>query len=613
MATAGLPSSPVSGEYCFPEEGLATGRARLLVVVPPFASPDRPSIGGHIIARVASDNGFAAEILYANLSFAALLGLRDYTRLCHAPTGHLIGERIFARAAYGDSAPAQLEEEAAGCLRGLVSDPALDLARLQNLAESWADFYAERLAQTPAQIIGFTTTFEQTLASVALIERVRRLAPLKRLIVGGANVDGAMAEGVGRLSSEIDHIFSGESEESFADFLKGIDQGIAMPRIIAGSANRALDALPAPDYASYRTQLEQTVSAERIERGLRPEDLWIPYESSRGCWWGAKHHCTFCGLNALGMGYREKKPAKVLGEITELASRNPGSRIMMVDNIMPFTYFSTLIPELARRPRGLSIFYEQKANLSLGRMRLLAEAGVSRIQPGIESLDTAVLKLMRKGSNLRTNLDCLRYARTMKVDVAWNLIVDFPYEEDSSYEAMAELIPRIFHLQPPSGLSQLSIDRFSPYFDESEAFGISNVRPIPAYAAVHPGIEDVSDVAYHFYGDYPSTFRRRPELIDSLRRSVEEWELLWKDPDTVPLLEIFELSEDRYLVCDTRPGAAAEAELVGREAARLCLTGSGSEEARQWALERGHVWPSDGRLLPLAVADEACMRQFVDV
>lgn len=610
MATASLASSPAAEELSFPEEGLSIASARLIVVVPPFASPDRPSIGGHIIAQVATDCGFPAEILYANLSFAALLGVRDYARLCHTPTGHLIGERIFSRAAYGEAASVELDEAADECLREAVADSALDLAALQRLAEGWTDRYAARLAATPAQIIGFTTTFEQTLASLALIERVKRLAPAKRLVMGGANVDGAMAEGVGRLSTAIDHIFAGESEACFANFLGGVDRGMPMPRIIVGAANNALDALPAPNYAAYKIQFAQTVSADRVAHGVRSDELWLPYESSRGCWWGAKHHCTFCGLNALGMGYREKKPAKVLREITELAGLHPGARIMMVDNIMPYTYFSTLIPELARAPRGLRIFYEQKANLSFGRMKLLADAGVTRIQPGIESLDTAVLKLMNKGSTLRTNLDCLRYARAMKVDVVWNLIVDFPQEEDSSYEAMAALVPRIVHLQPPSGLSRLSIDRFSPYFDRSEAFGVCNLRPIPAYAAAHPGLGDTSDIAYHFQGDYPSTLRRRPDLVESLGRAVAAWEEAWKDPASIPLLEVFQLSPDRFLVCDTRPGAAVDAELVGREAARFCLAGIGSGEAETWALERGHVWPVDGHLLPLAVADEECMRQF---
>mgnify|MGYP001376590225 CR=1 FL=1 len=43
------------------------------------------------------------------------------------------------------------------------------------------------------------------------------------------------------------------------------------------------------------------------------------------------------------------------------------------------------------------MFYEIKANLKPKEVKALSEAGVCWIQPGIENLDTRVLKLMKKG------------------------------------------------------------------------------------------------------------------------------------------------------------------------------------------------------------------------
>jgi ribosomal peptide maturation radical SAM protein 1 len=585
-------------------------RARLLVVVPPFANPDSPSIGAHIISRVAVDCGFAAEVVYANLSFAAELGVREYSRLCSVSTSTLFGERMFSPAFYGEAASSELHEEAARHLQTIFRNEAATLAALQARATAWADRYAAQLAATSAEIIGFTSTFEQTLACLALIERIKRLSPEKTLILGGANVEGAMADTVATLSDCLDHVFSGESEKSFATFLEAYARGEPSPRIVRGSVNRALDELPAPDYSSYIHQLGRTVSADCLEDGLGPDELWLPYESSRGCWWGAKHHCTFCGLNALGIGYREKSPGKVLQEITGLARRHGGS-IMMVDNIMPYSYFTTLIPELARRDDGLHIFYEQKANISFERMRLLARAGVSRIQPGIEALDTSLLKLMRKGSTVRTNLECLRFGRIFGISMAWNLLVDFPNDEDAAYEATAALIPLLFHLEPPSAASPLSIERFSPYFDQSDEFGVKNVRPVPAYAAAFPTLEDASGLAYHFQADYPSTMRRRPDLIAGIDQSVEAWKAAWADAKTIPILEVFEASRERYLICDTRPGSKTRAEFITPARARICLTGAGEGDDAEWAVARGYVWRADGQLLPLALANHDCMLSFI--
>ncbi|HEX8654815.1 MAG TPA: RiPP maturation radical SAM C-methyltransferase [Allosphingosinicella sp.] len=606
-------SSGPAGGLWFPEIGLQGDRARVLVVVPPFASPDCPSIGAHIIARVAAERGFVAEVVYANLSFAARIGVRDYSRLCGMTLAHLLGERIFSPALYGDKASAELDEEAEAYFRDAVRDSPQDFAALQALACEWADYFAGKLAETPAEIIGFSSTFEQTLSSLSLIERIKRSAPYKTLIIGGANVDGAMANAVAELSTSVDHVFSGESECSFGRFLDRHERKQDSPRIIVGTPNVRLNEIPAPDYSAFVRQLGQTVAADRIDGGLAPDEIWFPYESSRGCWWGAKHHCTFCGLNALGMGYREKDSGKVLDEILCLAHRHGGGGIMMVDNIMPFSYFSTLLPELARRGDGPQIFYEQKANLSFARMRLLKQAGVTRIQPGIESLDTSVLKLMRKGSTLRINLECLRYARVMRITLAWNLLVDFPHENDQAYEAMAALIPLLGHLEPPSAATPLSIERFSPYFDERDAFGIENVRPFASYAAAFPGLADTSAIAYHFQADYPSTLRRRPDLIKGIAAQVESWRRAWLDPETVPMLEVVHLSEGRYLICDTRPCAKVHAEILDRDQACFCLTGKGSAAHEQWALDRNFAWAADGEVLPLAVTSEASLLEFLPV
>src|SRR4051812_27796267 len=69
--------------------------ADVVLVVPPFASPDRPSLGPHVLANVAAAAGFRPCVLYANLAFARVIGPRLYRLLCHTPTEELVGERLF--------------------------------------------------------------------------------------------------------------------------------------------------------------------------------------------------------------------------------------------------------------------------------------------------------------------------------------------------------------------------------------------------------------------------------------------------------------------------------------------------------------------------------------
>lgn len=585
--------------------------ADILVVVPPFASPDRPALGPHVIAARAERAGYRARVLYANLSFANKIGVRRYQKLCGTPTGLLVGERIFARAMFGAKAHGHMEPEVERAIAAATAPAIVTLEWLQRTAAQWSNDFAVELAAMPAAIIGFSTVFEQTLAALSIAKRTKRAAPDKILLLGGANVDGIMSEGIQPLADSIDHIFSGESDVSFVDFLNDLRGSKPGPgKIIRGEPLDVLDDSPMPDYDDYFAQLACTVACDVHPDGLRPEEIWLPYETSRGCWWGAKQHCTFCGLNANGMQHRQKSAEKAFTELNDLVARHKATRIMMVDNIMPHSYFSTLLPQLAKAENKVGIFYEQKANLSFQKMKLLKSAGVERIQPGIESLATSVLKLMRKGSTLKINIDCLRFARALGIEAAWNLLTDFPGDEDTAYEVTADLIPLLQHLQPPVGVGQLSIERFSPYFDKKDDFKITNVRPIPAYGLAFPTIERADDIAYHFIGDYDSSLRRRPDLARRLGEGVETWKAAWAPDLAMPVLCVLDLASDRYLMVDTRGCAQADAEILNEATMSVYLSGVGEHAVLGRALDRGYLHDDHGLLLPLATATEHLLERF---
>src|SRR5207249_717113 len=145
----------------------------------------------------------------------------------------------------------------------------------------------------------------------------------------------------------------------------------------------------------------------------------------------------------------------------------------MSDNIMPHSYFRTVLPQLALIQPKAEIFYEQKANLTLQKVRALARAGITRIQPGIEALSTALLRRMDKGITARQNVALLRYCRSLGVTCHWQLLYDLPGDSIGEYEETFDLIQLVTHLPPPGGMSRLAIDRFSPYFADPSRFDIS--------------------------------------------------------------------------------------------------------------------------------------------
>lgn len=573
--------------------------ADLVLVVPPFASPDWPSLGVHILARLAEGLGLTASVVYANLSFARIVGPRLYRALCATRTGDLVGERLFRRAC---AHTAGLPGAQPRCWPEFAGGNPPDFGAVQDLAAEWAEAMGAALATVRARHVGFSTTFEQTLPSLALIEALKRHAPSKVVLLGGANTDGEMGPALREAHPIIDHVFVGEAESSFLAFAsRGIIGGEPMPAVMQGSNNDRLDDLAPPDFSAFFAQFDATVRTGACPDGLDGSELRIPYETSRGCWWGAKHHCTFCGLNANGMTHRIKSPDKVFEEVHALSEHHGVDSIIMVDNIMPHSYFSTLLPRLQATEKRLRIFYEQKANISREKMALMKGAGVGSIQPGIESLSTSLLARMRKGSSAQTNIDCMRYARACGVDIVWNVLVDFPGDLEQDYVELAAIVPYVHHLAPPTGVSAISIDRFSPYHTDPAAFGVSGLRPLDVYRELFPE-GDLDRISYHFEGDYDSAARRSPGLVAAVETAVEGWRRLWAEEPS-PIFGLFELDAGRHLLVDTRPCARDDAALLDDAGARLVLRGARelTPEVSD-ALDRNRLAPIDGRYGALCCA-----------
>ncbi|MBW1879692.1 MAG: RiPP maturation radical SAM C-methyltransferase, partial [Deltaproteobacteria bacterium] len=406
----------------------------------------------------------------------------------------------------------------------------------------------------------------------------------------------------------VDHVFSGESEETFVRFLRNLrERGPPSPPILHGTPCRDMDALPTPRFREYFDQVHRVLPA------MGDTPLWVSYETSRGCWWGQKSHCTFCGLNGVGMGFREKSADRVVAELTEILAESPSRRICMTDNIMPWRYHETLIPRFPEEVGDVHIFYEQKANLTLAQVKGLWDAGSRTIQPGIEALDSDLLRLMRKGVQARQNIALLRYARSLGMAIKWNLLWGFPGDHADSYHRTLDLLPKVRHLCPPNALTHLAMDRFSPYFDDPEAFGITELEPLECYAEVFPAETDLGRLAYHFRATYPSGSDAAQPLMAALNREVWRWREAWAgDPHKRPVLGVTEAGPGRYVLVDTRGldkpptlylnEAQARAVLVGGPMARVV--------AADWAIRNDYAADLDGWCVPLAVASYPLLKSF---
>jgi ribosomal peptide maturation radical SAM protein 1 len=522
----------------------------VVLITMPFMEIHRPSIQLGLLKALTAGFGFPVRTLHANLDFAARIGMEYYNLLCEH-RGPMVGDWLFSIEAFPDTSPdphAHMIDDLADRLSHLGMSPEEIREKLLRTRSIDVPAYLDALVEDfPCEgitVVGFTSTFQQNAASFALARRLKQRHPHIVTVFGGANFDSEMGPELVRTIDCIDIAVIGEGDETFPHLLSALAAGTdldAVPglaRRLDGqvkvtaprSATIRLDDLPTPDYDEYFQHAEDLGVLSRV--GHR--NVWIPIETARGCWWGAKHHCTFCGLNRTAMSFRSKSPERVLGELASQAKRYRSFRFEAVDNIMDTAYLTKLFPVLVENEMGYEMFYEVKASLRREQLKLMAQAGVTHIQPGIESLSSNVLRLMRKGTRAIQNVNLLRWAQYYNIHVDWNLLWGFPGETERDYTEQAMAIPYLLHLRPPSSANRIWLERFSPLFSELDMFPLRRRTPERSYQYVYPSNINLERVAYFF--DYELDGGLPDGVYEEVRRAVADWSGAWR-ADKPPVLK----------------------------------------------------------------------------
>ncbi len=552
----------------------------IFLVSMPYAAVERPSIALGLLAAELRGAGIAVETSYACLDFAARVGLRAYDAVLNSHTALFIGEWTFAAAAFPERAAVDEEYLAAAAERVLESrviDDDVDarelLLSLREEAARFAAELADAIVAGRPRIVGCSSTFQQHTASLALLRAVRERDPDIVTVIGGTNCEGPMGMAARRAFPWVDFVFSGEADEVIVPFVRAVlDRGRdglpPLPGVIDGTiaARRdaepprasvwSVDAIPTPDYDDYFTALDRSPLRDSIAPAL-------VVETSRGCWWGAKSHCTFCGLNGGNMSYRAKSPARAVAEFHRLAARYGVRRFTVVDNIIDMGYHQQVLPQLAGH--GYDVFYETKANLRRHHMQGFADAGVRSIQPGMESFHDEVLRLLAKGNKTYMNVQLLKWASELSMEISWVFLIDVPEQQDDWYLEMLAWLPAITHLAPPVYATPIQFIRFSPYHRDAARWGFDLV-PEPAYAQVYPlDAEEMQQLAYYFV-------ERTPAREAGLgQRMLVAWLGLWREQHEDgerPVLHMRRKGE-AIVVHDTRSCRTAARHRLEGLAARL--------------------------------------------
>lgn len=578
---------------------------RVLLLHMPLAVPTVPNLAVELLAGVLAQSGIDADVFYGTCRLARTPAISSYI---HSITGGVIFTPLY----YSRETPEAVARRLIDCPKAvseLYGNFERFRAERQNAAAEWGvprktvgsewpfgsdcdELLADVLTHMDAarlcldrclqdipvgryDVFAFSLMFDaQKLASLALARWLKEREPHAAVLFGGTACDGDMGYELLQRFPCIDAVAQGEADLTIAGAVRALRGerplestpgllfrfGTTVAAAPPAPKLEQLDALPVPDYTSFLRQLSAS--------DWRHDDPFILFEASRGCWWGEKHHCKFCGLRADGLAYRRKSPARVRTEIQELASRYPVHRALYsTDAILDYRALRDLmptLPDLAARHRW-KLFFELKSNLHKHEVALLAESGVTTVQPGIETFSDRILALMDKGNRGIRQVQFLKWLASYGIGILYNIILGTPGETPEDYDEMTCLLPYLWHLPPPASVNYLSLDKFSPYMRHPEAYGFRDVQADTVYGQLFPDPRvNLSRIAYKF--EYRSGEMDNPQL----RQAWGEFELAlqaWREEHGFRQL-LMRDSPSGLEIMERDHGESARVRLHG-EAARL--------------------------------------------
>lgn len=318
---------------------------------------------------------------------------------------------------------------AAGCLAVSARVHGLD-RRLEvdvvspELTDTHGDtLLADRLARDEPDFLGLSLYLWNTERSLHLAREVKRRSPRTRVVIGGPEVS---ADNPFVLSQRgFDFAVTGEAEDTFGTLMHQLLEGRDV-RGLPGVAVRTplgLSAFgPAP-----RTNFPLTEYPSPYLEGLVPVDpaRSTYVETVRGC----RSHCTYCFYPRSSNVLRTLDVAQSRELVAVLRDRGARELVFLDPTFNHRPEFEPLLRALAEvnSQRQLSFFGEVRAEgLTPEHARMLAAAGFTKLEIGLQSVNRETLKRVRRGGNPDKVAEVARILAGEGVDLLVDLMIGLP-------------------------------------------------------------------------------------------------------------------------------------------------------------------------------------------
>ncbi len=299
------------------------------------------------------------------------------------------------------------------------------------------DVLPEQLEADGYDIVLVSTFTAQALEAYAFCDQLRALG--LRVAIGGLHATVCPGEA----AAHADHVFVGEGEEIWVDFLTDLKTGRARPFYDARGRVFPLERAPLPRY--------DLLDPDRYNR--------ITIQTTRSC----PHKCTFCASGILLRGPYRKKPMELIQRdldaiceiwprpFVELADDNT-----FVDRRWGLELVKTLTPYKLKWFTETDITVADDPEL----LEALAESGCRQVLIGFESLDKDTVAGLEarsfKAKRVRDYARAVRRIQEAGVSVNGCFILGSDHDTPDAFQKVAAFADDV-------GLAEVQVTLLTPF------------------------------------------------------------------------------------------------------------------------------------------------------
>jgi len=214
-------------------------------------------------------------------------------------------------------------------------------------------------------------------------------------------------------------------------------------------------------------------------------DIVLPYQTSRGCYWGK---CTFCDQD-FGQEFNIKNIDKVISEMKTIKDKYGINHYEFIDESVSPTYLNDLSDEILKTEIDPRFFFDARLEgmFNSELFKKSHKAGLRMVMWGLESGSNEIMKSINKGIDLDKRFDILKEANKNNI---WNfafIFFGYPLETVKDARKTIKMLKDNKKYINSYGRSVFTMGKHAKLTLEPEKFGITKI--IEAQEEFSPAID----------------------------------------------------------------------------------------------------------------------------